>query len=91
MYILVKGLLQCACARAIAIFTAMAVVGSRVEVIQDGDTAVTVRTDVLVDAQTGLVFERKTVLAEVISEDGTPRAVVAGQKTTVAAMQVRTL
>lgn len=73
------------------LFTAMAVVGSRVEAIQDGDTAVAVRTDVLVDAQTGLVFERKTVLAEVISEDGTPRAVVAGQKTTVAAMQVRTL
>lgn len=68
---------------------AMAVVGSSVETIRDGDTTVAVQTDVLVDAQTGLVLERKTVLAEVISEDGTPRAVVAGQKTTVAAVQVR--
>lgn len=68
---------------------ALAVVGSSVETIRDGDTTVAVQTDVLVDAQTGLVLERKTVLAEVISEDGTPRAVVAGQKTTVAAVQVR--
>lgn len=66
----------------------MALVGTRVETQQDGDTAVAVRTDVLVDTETGLLLERKTVVAEVLTESGNHKAVIAGQKTSIAAVQV---
>ena len=63
-------------------YTTMAVVGSRVETMQDGDITVAVKTDMVVDTKTGLVLERKTVLA------GNDQGVVAAQKTTIAAIQV---
>lgn len=58
------------------------------EAQQDGDTAVAVRTDVVVDTETGLLLERKTVVAEVLTESGNHKAVIAGQKTSIAAIQV---
>ena len=66
----------------------MALVGTRVEAIREGNTNLTVKTDILLDPETGLVVERKTVVAEVQTEDG-KTAVIAGQKTTVAAVQVK--
>lgn len=60
----------------------MAVVGSRVETMQDGDITVAVKTDMVVDTKTGVLLERKTVLA------GNEKGVVAGQRTTIAAIQV---
>lgn len=63
-------------------YTTMAVVGSRVETMQDGDITVAVKTDMVLDTETGLVLERKTVLA------GNDQGVVAAQKTTIAAIQV---
>lgn len=60
----------------------MAVVGSRIETMQDGDIKVAVKTDMVLDTTTGVLLERKTVLA------GNDKAMVAGQKTTVAAIQV---
>ena len=65
----------------------MALVGTRVEAMRDGNTNLTVRTDVVLDTETGLVLERKTVVAEVQTEDG-KTAVIASQKTSVAAVQV---
>jgi hypothetical protein len=66
----------------------MALVGTRVEAIREGNTNLTVKTDILLDPETGLVVERKTVVAEVQTEDG-KTAVIAAQKTTVAAVQPR--
>ena len=66
----------------------MALVGTRVEAIREGNTNLTVKTDILLDPETGLVVERKTVVAEVQTEDG-KTAVIAGQRTTVAAVQVK--
>ena len=66
----------------------MALVGTRVQAMQDGNTKVVVKTDVVVDTETGLILERKTVLAEVLTESGHHKAVVAGQQTRVAAIQV---
>ena len=65
----------------------MAVVGTRVETMRDGNTNLAVKTDIMVDPKSGLVLERKTVVAEVKTEDGRT-AVVAGQKTSVTAIQV---
>ena len=65
----------------------MALVGTRVEAIREGNTNLTVKTDILLDPETGLVVERKTVVAEVQTEDG-KTAVIAGQRT-VAAVQVK--
>ena len=65
----------------------MAVVGSKIETMRDGDTTVAVKTDIVVDTNTGLLLERKTVLAGVQTDSG-ETAVVVGQKTTLAAVQV---
>ena len=65
----------------------MALVGSRVEAMRDGDTNLAVKTDVILDPSSGLMLERKTVVAEVQTRDGRT-AIVAGQKTSVAAIQV---
>ena len=67
----------------------MAVVGSRVEAMQDrSGNAVAVKTDVLVDPQSGLLVERKTVMAEVLSESGQHKALLVGQQTNVAAVVI---
>ena len=65
----------------------MAMVGSRVQAMQDEDgNTVAVKTDVMVDPQSGLLVERKTVVAEVFSESGQHKAVLVGQQTNVAAV-----
>lgn len=66
----------------------MAVVGTKVEVMREGDTNVAVKTDIVVDSETGLVFKRQTVVAEVETGDG-QTAFIAGQKTELAAIQVK--
>ena len=66
------------------------VVGTRVETVREGDTTVTVKIEMLLDPESGVVVERKTVVAEVQTEDG-KTAVIAGQKTSVAAVEVRML
>lgn len=67
-----------------------AVVGTRVETVREGDTTVTVKIEMLLDPESGVMVERKTVVAEVQTEDG-KTAVIAGQKTSVAAVEVRML
>ena len=67
----------------------MAVVGRRVEAMRDGDNTVAVQTEVVLDTDTGLLLERKTVVAGVITESGHHQPVLAGQKTTVVAVQVQ--
>ena len=62
--------------------------GTRVQAYKDGRNTLTVKTDVVVDAETGLVLERKTVLAEIVTDDGR-KEVVAGQQTRVGAIQVQ--
>ena len=64
----------------------MAVVGSRIDAVQDGENTVAVKTDVLVDPQSGLVLEKKTVVAEVLSESGQHKALLVGERTSVAAV-----
>ena len=61
------------------------------QTIQDGDNAVAVKTDVVADTETGLVLERKTVVAEVLTESGNHKTLLVGQKTTVAAVEVNIL
>ena len=62
-------------------------VGSRVQAMQDEDgNTVAVKTDVMVDPQSGLLVERKTVVAEVFSESGQHKAVLVGQQTNVTAV-----
>ena len=56
------------------------------QAMRDGDNAVAVKTDILVDEDTGLILERKTVVAEVLSESGRHKAVVVGQQTSAAAI-----
>ena len=68
----------------------MALVGSRVQAMQDGDNAMAVRTDVVLDDETGLLLERKTVVAEVLTESGNHKALLVGQQTSVAPIQVNT-
>ena len=65
-------------------------VGTRVEVLRDGDTNLTFKTEMVLDTETGVMVERKTVVAEVELEDGTT-AVIAGQNIAVAQVQVNTL
>ena len=55
--------------------------------MRDGATNVAVKTEMVVDTETGLLLERKTLLAEVQTEDG-GTAIIAGQRTSVAAVQV---
>ena len=58
----------------------MALVGTRVDVAQQGDgTTIGVRTDVVVDQRTGLVAEKKTIVAEVPIEGG-GTALIAGEQ-----------
>ena len=64
----------------------MAVVVSKIEAMQDGDTTVA-DIDIVVDTDTALLLERKTVIAGVQTDSG-ETVVVAGQKTTLAAVQV---
>lgn len=70
------------------IFVEMALVGTRVERIREGDTNMAIKTEVVADTETGLLLERKTIVAEVQTEDG-QTAIIAGQKTSVAAIQVK--
>ena len=66
----------------------MALVGaSRVETMREGNTNVVVKTDMVVDTDTGLLLERKTILAAVPTADGNT-AIVAGQRTSVVSIQV---
>lgn len=65
----------------------MALVGTKVEVAQDGNTTMAVKTDLVIDERTGLVAERKTVVAEVMTESG-HKAVVAGEQIRVASVAV---
>ena len=55
------------------------------QTMQDGDNAVAVRTDLILDPETGLMIERKTVVAEVLSESGEHKALLVGQQTAVSA------
>lgn len=66
----------------------MALVATKVETVKEGNTNLTVKSDIVLDTETGLVLERKTVLAEVATESGQHVAVVAGQQTRVAAIRV---
>ena len=61
----------------------MALAASRVDVVQDGENAVAVKTDVLLDPESGLLLERKTVVAEVLTESGNHKAILVGQQTSV--------
>ena len=65
----------------------MALVGTRIETMREGDANVAVKTDVVVDTKTGLLLERKTVLVAVPTEDG-QTAIITAQKTEVAVIQV---
>ena len=67
----------------------MALIGTRVQAAVDGDNTVAVRTDVLLDPETGLMVERKTVVVEVLTESGNHKALLVGQRTSVAATGVR--
>ena len=60
--------------------------GSRVETVQDGENTLAVKTDVVVDTESGLLVERKTVVAEVLTESGNHKAILVGQQTTVRAV-----
>ena len=62
--------------------------GTKVETIQDGENTVAIKTDIIMDTETGIVMERKTMVAEILSESGHHKAIVAGQQTRVAAIQV---
>lgn len=66
----------------------MALVGTKVQVAQDGNTTVAVQTDLVVDERTGLVAERKRVMAEVMTESGNHKAVIAGEQVRVAPVAV---
>ena len=58
----------------------MALIGTRIQVAQQRDgTTVGVRTDLVVDERTGLVAEKKTMVAEV-PMDGGGTALVAGEQ-----------
>lgn len=67
----------------------MAVVATKVEAMKDGDTNIAVQTDMVLDPDTGRMLERKTVLAEVLTESGQHKAVIAGQQTRLATVQVQ--
>jgi hypothetical protein len=60
--------------------------GSRVEVVQDGENTLAVKTDVVMDPKSGLLVERTTVVAEVLTESGNHKAVLVGQQTSVKAV-----
>ena len=58
----------------------MALVGTKVEVAQQGDgSTIGVRTDVLFDQRTGLMAEKKTLVADVPLEGGGTARVAAEQ------------
>ena len=66
----------------------MAIVGTKLEVMKEGNANVAVKTEQVLDIQTGLLLERKTVVAAVPTESG-ETAVISAQKTSLAAVQVR--
>ena len=66
----------------------MAVVGTKFEVMREGNAEVAVKTEQVLDIETGLVLERKTVVAAVPTKDG-KTAVIAGQQTSLAAVEVQ--
>ena len=58
----------------------MALVGTKVEVAQQGDgSTIGVRTDVVFDQRTGLMAEKKTIVADVPLEGGGTARVAAEQ------------
>ena len=58
----------------------MALVGTKVEVAQQGDgSTIGVRTDVVFDQHTGLMAEKKTIVADVPLEGGGTARVAAEQ------------
>ena len=58
----------------------MALVGTKVEVAQQGDgSTIGVRTDVVFDQRTGLMAEKKTLVADVPLEGGGTARVAAEQ------------
>ena len=66
----------------------MAIVGTKLEVMREGNAEVAVKTERVLDTKTGLVLERKTVVAAVPTQDG-KTAIIAGQRTSLAAVQVK--
>ena len=64
------------------------IAGSRLQTAEgsDGGT-VAVKTDMVLDTETGLMVERRTILAKVRTESG-GEALLVGQQTRVAAIQV---
>ena len=63
----------------------MALVGSKVEVAQQGDgSTIGVRTDVVFDQRTGLMAEQKRVVADVPLEGGGTARVAAEQTRIIA-------
>ena len=65
----------------------MAVVGTKLEVMREGNANVAVKTEQVLDMETGLLLERKTVIAAVSTGDG-KADVIAAQKISLAAVQV---
>lgn len=65
----------------------MAIVGTKVEMMREGNTNVAVKTDVVLDMETGAVLERKTVLAAAPTASGDV-AMITAQRTSVTALPV---
>ena len=63
------------------------IAGSRLQTAEGSDGAVAVKTDMVLDTETGLMVERKTVYAKVRTESGS-EALLVGQQTRVAGVQV---
>ena len=66
----------------------MAIVGTKVKIVREENINLAVKTEQVLDTKTGLLLERKTVVAAVPTESG-ETAVISAQKTSLAAVQVR--
>ena len=64
------------------------IAGSKLETVQGDDGTVAVKTDLVLDTETGLMVERKTIMAKVLTESGNHEALLVGQQTRVAGVQV---
>ena len=64
------------------------IAGSRLQTAEGSDGAVAVKTDLVLDMETGLMVERKTIIAKVLTESGNHEALLVGQQTRVAGVQV---
>lgn len=63
----------------------MALVGTKIEVAQQGDgSTIGVKTDVVVDQRTGLMAEKKTLVADVPLEGGGTARIAAEQTRVIA-------